>query len=720
MILLFRFDVMIFKSFKVRQFFILAFFLLSGFIFAEAQIVLTEGDSHPIFDLEQRLIEGDKSALIEVADLFDSDEKLVEYLGHHRMNSTVGQIAHRIIKENTLFLNSELNLDENLKSRDFKVFLKANFDRIVYSELATSFLITPLEVREAEIKVRSLTDWRKSEIEAEKFAFFEPRWVAALGVDKLVAERNPKALLVIASVLYRARSRFNRHYYEKEEFTNLLQYLTGTEFGVKDRDGDIIWKIASDFNEISQLNLLIFFAKHYTGYKWDEERAIFVNKALNILEFEKETELLQKLLQKNDSIAMDALVQLSVCDPEKVQSLMDEPKKLYMDPASRFSRVVFDYAVQLAALTAYCRKHELDYEGPIGFQSIIAHLQLWIPKKDRRKLGDSLIHSMTLENITALEYWTLIYKSDYLLPSSTGRILDIFYSKHWNTMVSNQKYLEAYLKKSSLFRKIPVIGCQRKYLRKFANSPESTKESLSTLVTDDPGLKEEIRLALEVCNEAPAKYHYHAKPRILRRRSGVSRLEQRLRNLTMNVTDSAMVEGQLTSLISRISYQQIKVAILGIAEYPFTQVWYKYSFMKDDFGFIFQGDLETREGRQAFFELYDRMSQFELYSYLLDQLEIDYKTSEGRLDFDKVYELLKFGVWESFLGGDGNELESYSVIKLLELTFNKTLGFDDKLCRSENHYRCSSFERAQAWMHYLEKHELLQHLHDEPQSFNAK
>ena len=71
-------------------------------------------------------------------------------------------------------------------------------------------------------------------------------------------------------------------------------------------------------------------------------------------------------------------------------------------------------------------------------------------------------------------------------------------------------------------------------------------------------------------------------------------------------------------------------------------------------------------------------------------------------------------------GGGGSTKDNgvYSIIKILELTFEATLGYPDKLCCSDNMYACNSRGRAGEWMNYLEVNNHLKKEHNEPVSFS--
>ena len=68
-------------------------------------------------------------------------------------------------------------------------------------------------------------------------------------------------------------------------------------------------------------------------------------------------------------------------------------------------------------------------------------------------------------------------------------------------------------------------------------------------------------------------------------------------------------------------------------------------------------------------------------------------------------------------GGSTKDNGVYAVIKILEITFNETLGFPNKLCSSNGMYACNSRSRAKEWMNYLEINNHLKNEHNQPVSF---
>ena len=199
----------------------------------------------------------------------------------------------------------------------------------------------------------------------------------------------------------------------------------------------------------------------------------------------------------------------------------------------------------------------------------------------------------------------------------------------------------------------------------------------------------------------------------------VKDLEEQLLKLTKNTKKTEETDRAISKILSQISYDQIPTALNLIENYPFQTQWRKYSFIENDFGLFLIDDFDKPEVRKEFLNLYSQFTEYELYAYFLDNAGIDYKTN-NKLDFDKIYELLKYNVVVAFVGGGGGKRDNevYSLVKLLELTFNTTLGFPKKLCSSNNMYGCYSDKRAKAWRNYLIDNDLLKQQHNEPNSFS--
>jgi hypothetical protein len=674
---------------------------------------------YPIYELETRLMNGDKSALFEISPYFDSKKKIIEFLGYHQRETVESKIAKRIVAKNTLFTEAEFKISDSSTAKQFTNFLNENKDKIVFSKLATSFLITPLDKRTVTFEIRPVSEGKKQELQNRAKTLLNLDWVRENKIDSLVSQKNSASLLLITSEFFKLRSMLNRYYFYEEEFINLLQYLTGTEIGVENERKKISWHIDKDYDSESKLNLLIYFAKYYAQYKWEEKDQVFVNPNHEIRPIGKEEHLFQLLNNKNDSIAIDAFTKLTFSNPTKVIQLAEEFHSAGIDKSYAIPTFPYKFLKQLVLLTDYCKSNEIDFAGTEDLKNNISLLQSQLSFTERRKLEDKLISSLTLDDITAFEYWALIYERSWGLTYSAGRILDIFYSKKWNDLLANNKYLSCYLKKSALFNNLGIIGVCNNYLKKFSGSSETTLTQLKTFYTSDNDVKSQIEKILLQHNDVSSKkekktiiwdgnYTYEIK-----------NLKKQLSKLTNNVHDSSETEDAICKILSQINYKQIATALNTIEDYPFKSEWKKYSFMERDWGFFMAGNFDKKENRDEFLKLYSKRSQYRLYAYYLDKSGIDY-TTYNRLDFDKIYELLKYNVVVAFVGGGGGKKDNevYSLIKLLELTFKTTLGYPNKLCNSNNIYVCYSNERAKAWMTFLTEKRLLKQKHDEPISFN--
>jgi len=677
------------------------------------------GQDNPIYQLENRLIKGDKTALFEIAYYFDSNKKVVESLGYHRIETTEARIAKRVIGENCLFTDSEIRITDSTSTKHFTDFLNINKDKVVFSKLATAFLITPLDKRQINFEIRGLSTTRKEELQDSSKKLLSPDWVKESKIDSLIERKNPLALLTIASELFKVRTRWNRYYFNEEEFIDLLQFLTGIEIGVENEKQEMSWHIDKDYYPKSKLNLLVYFSKFYSQYSWDDKQSVFLNPNSIIKPIGKEELLFQLLNSQNDSIAFDAFTQLTYCNPNKVSQLADEYANANID--KNYSIPIFPYKFlkQLVLLTEYCRTNNIDYIGSTELKNEIQKLQSQLPFTERHKLEDQLINSLTLDDITAFEYWSLINEQSYTLTYSAGRILDIFYSKNWNKLLADKKNLDCYLKKSKLFDQLGIIGTCNSYLKKFTNSTSVTLTMLSNYQTTENDIKEQAAkvVSLNTTNTVKKKGTISWDGN---KDFKIKNFKGQLSKLTTNVQDSAKNEDAISKLLSQINYQQIPTALNNIENFAFQTSWQKYSFMERDWGFFMVGDFDKKETRDEFLKLYFKYTEYQLYAYYLDKAGISYKNADNTLDYDKIYEMLKYDVVVAFAGGGGGtqDNEVYSLVKLLELTFKTTLGFPNKLCSSNNMYGCDSDERAKAWMQYLTDKKLLKEKHNEPISYH--
>lgn len=703
----------------------IAYFLITLYSFGQ----MTSDPQHQLYKIDQKLKSGDKNAFYEIAPYFDSKKELIErYAWNHISAITEADVAKRIIDVNSVFTKDELSMYDSISSQIFLNFLDANSDKITYSEYAGAFFITPLESRNTKILFREMTDKKRIAIKKEKKTIL--KILDNKEITSLLNQENSKVLLIISSELYKGRnwlnslSRYNDNT-KVIEYLTLLQILTNFEIAVEDYSGKMTWHIGEEFHHTAALNLLCYFSANYKKFEWNKEKKIFENNEIHIRFIAKEVALFQLLSSKNDSKALNAFTKLTTSNPERVRELAEEYENANIDKNYALPTFPYRFLKQLVLLVDYCNANDIDFKGSSQLKSVIKRLQSKLSFKERRKLEDNIINNLTLEQITAFEYWALINQKSWGLTYSAGRILDVFYSKNWEKLLNDEKHLNCYLKKSALFNRLGIIGVCNKYLVKFSNSSQNILTHLETIQTSDEDIKRQIE---KIITMNKSKIYQDNSETISWKgndNNEVKNLEEQLVKLTKSRVKSEKTDNDISKLLSQISYEQIPTALNLIENFPFQNQRKKYSFMHRDWGFFMYSQFDKKNNfdkksvRKEFLKLYSNLSEYELYSYYLKKAGIDYIT-DNNLDFDKIYELIKYNIVVAFVGGGGGiqDNEVYSLIKLLELTFNTTLGFPKKLCNSNNMYSCSSDNRAKAWMNYLTENNLLKKQHNEPVSFS--
>ncbi|MDO5969571.1 hypothetical protein Q4Q35_07115 [Flavivirga aquimarina] len=667
--------------------------------------------------LDYQLRKGDFDALNEVAEYFDSKTELNEYLGYHILKSNESNLAKRIVRENSLFLDYEIIIDSTTTSSDFKNFLKNNKKNITFSNLANAFLITPFDKRKTDFEIIEIMDFKWNKLKVKRTELFNLDWVRKNGIDSLVNSGNPLALLKTASILLKNRYRFDE-YYDNEDVINLIQLLTKSQIAVPNESGELSYHLDKDFYEQSKINLVTFFANNYKQYKWDESISAFSNDKLNLKEIDKEKTLFEMLSSENDTIAQNSYISLTKLEPQRVIELSDQYRKAGISENYVLPQFSFRFLKQLVQLTNYSKENNIDFEGNDTLKNQIELLKTQLTFSERRQLEDQLINSLTLDNITAFEYWSLIYQKSWSLTYSAGRVLDKFYSKNWNELITNSKHLETYFLKSRLFDDLGIIGFCNNYLIKFLDSSQETEVSIQNLSSTNLKVQGQIEKALAI---AKKKIEFKTKEKKTWNGNTFDRVDNFHKSFKKikKLSDSLDVfEDEVLSILSRIKYSQIEKALKTVEELSLKD-FTKYSFLDRDFGFSFIGDFKQSEVRKEFLVNYGKFSELDIHKHYLKNREIKITNVNEKLDFDKIYDILKYDIKTAFVGGGGSTKDNgvYAVIKVLEITFNTTLDFPDKLCSSDGMYACNSRSRAKEWMNYLEVNNHLIKEHNEPVSF---
>ncbi len=167
------------------------------------------------------------------------------------------------------------------------------------------------------------------------------------------------------------------------------------------------------------------------------------------------------------------------------------------------------------------------------------------------------------------------------------------------------------------------------------------------------------------------------------------------------------------AILARIDYTDIPVTVRFFEQLPPEKI----AFLYKDFGLpIF--DLDEKDKHDLIFNI-TNLAESKVYEYYLKKFGVDFQNSKGELDFDKIYQILRFEIVLPFTGG-GNQrdLFTYGVIKLLEFKFKTRLGFHEKLNENQTFYTFSAAKRAAAWLKFLETKGLVKPDPSIPSSFN--
>ncbi len=319
-------------------------------------------------------------------------------------------------------------------------------------------------------------------------------WLQYNALKDIVKTHHPRALFYIAAQIYQYRDRLD---VDKSEFVYLLEQMTELKISVVGRKGK-----AEEHNWNSdrqaQRNYVTYWAAHYDDYEWDEIRNQFINKTEKLELTQNYERLFRRLNSENDSIAMQAWLLLSEGDPVEVVGLANKYKELLRNYNSSLPSFKYRYLEQTVQLTDFCKRNKIRYRPSSRVHFWLEKLEAVESEKERYQIENRLIESLTVDEVTAVEYWGLIHENNKEASFSVGRILDWYYSENWDKITSREKELRLYLKKAKLFADIGVIGVCNHYMNKFGLTYAQLEIRLNNLlrVETDTDIIESINFLL--------------------------------------------------------------------------------------------------------------------------------------------------------------------------------------------------------------------------------
>jgi hypothetical protein len=234
-----------------------------------------------------------------------------------------------------------------------------------------------------------------------------------------------------------------------------------------------------------QKDIIRWWSIHAEDFEWDESEHRFVSKAEAMARAEELERQVRRLGSSNDSVAFAAFVHLTEGDAPTVVALVERFRPILRAYNSHLPPLNYTYLEQMTALSAYCRKHGFSLKLSPNLAFLIDSLKQPISEKIRYRLENQLLTEIRLGDISAVEYQALLHSTNTELGFSTGRIMDIFYSKNWKLVLENDAQLRLYIKKSALFKNVGVAGVSALYDKKFDRRDEHVRLRLAQIARSE-------------------------------------------------------------------------------------------------------------------------------------------------------------------------------------------------------------------------------------------
>ena len=184
--------------------------------------------------------------------------------------------------------------------------------------------------------------------------------------------------------------------------------------------------------------------------------------------------------------------------------------------------------------------------------------------------------------------------------------------------------------------------------------------------------------------------------------SGRSLFEKLQASITTNISMQAKSVLQM-NLLSRLRFEDLPEALKIWPQYSKTPELMAYNFVNQDFGIPFF-DYENEKARNELIKQLENKQPIEVYQKYLTDFGIHFQKEDGSPDIPAIISIFKNDLNLPFSGSGGvvRDLYVFSIIKYLELYYQKDLGFHPKLNENQNFYQFNSRKRINAWLQEFE------------------
>lgn len=313
------------------------------------------------------------------------------------------------------------------------------------------------------------------------------RWLSENAYRDMLATKHPRTLLYLAAYIFK-----NRKVREHPDYHTAVEMM------------EKLTKIPITFSSpTAYQDFLFYWWQSYNEYEWNKTTNCFVNKAERIERLETYENLYRRLNSKNDEAAMEAYLGLIQGRPQEVIELLQKYRSLLRSINKKLPNIKLGFIEQLVLLHDFCQKNHVETDLSAPLVSQVEKLLNTTRQPERYKLELDILSTVTFEQLTALEIWGVLHTKDRPTNMSISRIVDMFYSFHWDEVLARDKQLRLFLKKAQLFKAIGASGTCNSYLNKinFSNSFLQKRLEELALVETDTGIKNQIAQILTNQNQ---------------------------------------------------------------------------------------------------------------------------------------------------------------------------------------------------------------------------
>lgn len=328
-------------------------------------------------------------------------------------------------------------------------------------------------------------------------------WIKYNAVQDLRKLHDARVLWYLAAQVFQQKGKLRYNWQADIDPLKILKEITGAEVEVPNAIGE--WS-SNLTDRVAKLNFVQYWQQHYKDYKWEEAKQQFVNRKVPITEGKHQADFdkyFKRLHRQDQKVALNAFQQLANYQAKSVLQALPKQKMIVFPQSYQLPIYPYLSLEVLIRLRDFCKQNALDY---LPYQKEILIKLLPLEQrttfKERLKSERLLLKSLTLQNITALEYWAIVREnSSWRLGYSLGNILSRFYASKKVELFRTPMYLRLYLKKCALFGKLRPQGLGAEYDALFRNLTLHEQQILDSLW--DQEKDKDVRLKIAQLSKKP-------------------------------------------------------------------------------------------------------------------------------------------------------------------------------------------------------------------------